>query len=71
MQNFSAEKEKLRVEYEKKKQPIVEQIRDQQKEIDSLEIDGSLETRRAACEALVNAVNGLLQRERPSPHDNP
>jgi len=67
-QNFRAEKEKLRDEIEKKKQPILEQIRDLQKEIDSLEIDGSLETRRAACEALVNAVNGLLQRERPSLH---
>jgi chromosome segregation ATPase len=68
MKNSSAEKEKLRGEYDKKKQPILEQIRDLQKEVDSLEIDGSLETRRAACEALVNAVNGLLQRERSSLH---
>ena len=68
MHHFSAEKEKLRDEYEKKKQPVIEQILDQQKEIENLEIDGSLETRRAACEALVNAVNGLLQRERSSLH---
>jgi hypothetical protein len=64
MQNFSAEKEKLKDEYEKKKQPIIEQMLDQQKEIDNLEVDGSLETRRAASEALINAVDGLLQREK-------
>ncbi|MGB8780521.1 MAG: hypothetical protein WCD81_07730 [Candidatus Bathyarchaeia archaeon] len=64
MQHFSAEKEKLRDEYEKKKQPVIEQMLDQQKEIENLEIDGSLETRRAASEALINAVDGLLQRER-------
>lgn len=68
MQHFSAEKEKLQDEYEKKKQPVIEQMLDQQKEIENLEIDGSLETRRAACEALVNAVDGLLQRERSSLH---
>ena len=68
MRHFSSEKERLRDEYEKKKQPVIEQMRDQQKEIENLEIDGSLEARRAACEALVNAVNGLLQRERSSPH---
>ena len=68
MQNFSAEGEKLRDEYEKRKQPIIEQTTDLQKEIENLEIDGSLETRRAACDALGNAVNELLQRERSSPH---
>jgi hypothetical protein len=64
MQHFSAEKEKLRIEYEKKKQPVIDQMQDQQKEIDNLEVDGSLETRRAASEALINAVDGLLQREK-------
>ena len=68
MHNFGVEKEKLRDEYEKRKQPIIEQTRDQEKEIENLEIDGSLETRRATCEALANAVNELLQRERSSPH---
>jgi chromosome segregation ATPase len=68
MDNFGAEEKELRDEYEKKKQPVIEQIRDQQKEIENLEIDGSLETRRAACEALGNAVNELLQRERSLLH---
>jgi DNA repair exonuclease SbcCD ATPase subunit len=63
VQNFTAEQERLRDEYEKKKQPVIEQIRDHQKEIEHIETDGSLENRRVACEALVNAVNALLQRK--------
>jgi len=62
MQNFAAEQERLRDEYERKKQPAIEQIRDYQKEIENIETDGSIEDRRVACEALVNAVNALLQR---------
>jgi hypothetical protein len=63
MQNFTAEQEKLRNECEKRKQPIIEQIRNLQKAIEDTEIDGSLEARRVVCEALVNAVNALLQRK--------
>jgi chromosome segregation ATPase len=61
-EHFTAEQERLRNEYERRKQPVIERIEGLQKEIDSLEIDGSLEVRRAACEALVSAVNALLQR---------
>lgn len=68
VRNFTAEQEKLRNECEKRKQPIIEQIRNLQKEIDNLEIDGSLEARQATCEALVNAINALLQRKTLSPH---
>jgi chromosome segregation ATPase len=68
VQNFTAQQEKLRNEYEKRKQPVIEQIRNLQKEIENLEIDGSLEARRTACEALVNAVNALLQRKTFSLH---
>jgi len=67
VQHFTAEQEKLRDEYERRKQPVIEQIRDQQKEKENQEIDGSLETRQAACEALVNAVNALLQRNLCAP----
>jgi hypothetical protein len=63
VQHFTAEQEKLRDEYEGRKQGITEQIRDQEKEVESQEIDGSLETRRAACEALANAMNSFLQRK--------
>jgi hypothetical protein len=66
MQNFIEERERLRDEYERKKQPIIEQIRAHQKEIEYLETDGSIEDRRVACEALVNAVNALLQRKASS-----
>ena len=66
VQDFTAEQERLRDEYEKKKQPVIEQIRDHQKEIEHIETDGSLENRRVACEALVNAVNALLQRKMSS-----
>jgi chromosome segregation ATPase len=67
-EHFSAEKQRLRTEYEKKKRPITEQIRDLQKEVENLEIDGSLEARRAACEALADAVSALVRRKRPSPN---
>jgi len=59
---FTAEQQRLRDEYERRKQPITEQMRDQQKESEDQEIDGSLEVRRVACEALINAVNELLAR---------
>jgi hypothetical protein len=67
IQHFTAEQEGLRDKYEREKQPVIEQIRDQQKEAEKQEVDGSLETRRAACSALLNAVNALLQRKRPLP----
>jgi hypothetical protein len=63
MQNFTTEQERLRDEYKRKKQPVIAQIRDHQKEIEHIEADGSLENRRVACETLVNAVNALLQRK--------
>jgi hypothetical protein len=68
LQHFTAEQERFRDEYEKRKHPVIEQIRDSQKEIENQEIDSSLEARRSACEALVNAVNALLQRKRSSLH---
>jgi len=61
-QNFTSEQERIRNEYETKKQPVIDRIDNQQTEIKSQEIDGSLEDRRGACEALINAVNALLQR---------
>ena len=66
VQNFAAEQERLRNEYEKRKQPVIEQIGKLQKEVEDIEIDSSLEARRAACESLVNAVNALLQRKTSS-----
>jgi len=62
IQYFTAEQEKLRNEYERGKRPVIEQMRDHQKEVENQDTDSSLETRRIACEALINAVNALLQR---------
>ena len=62
-QNFDAEQEKLRKEYEKRKQPVVEQIRVTEKEVEKTDVDGSLEARKAACETLINAVNAFVERK--------
>lgn len=61
--NAAAEQESLRDDYEKRKQLVAEQIGKLQKAVEGPEVDGSLEVRRAACEALVNAVNAFLQRK--------
>ena len=61
--NFSAQQQILAKEHTKVQQPVVERIQKLQKEINSLEIDGSLGARRAACEAVANAINGLLRRK--------
>jgi len=66
VQHFSAEKERLRKEYEEEKRPLTEQIRDLQKEVEKLEIDGSVEARRAACESLVDAMNAFVERKKLS-----
>jgi hypothetical protein len=63
VQNFTVEQEKLHDEYEKRKQAAIEQVQRIEKEIETLETDGSLEARRVACDALVNGVNALLQRK--------
>jgi len=63
MLEFTEAKERLRDEYEKNRQPVIEQIRDWQKKIEILESDGSREDRWFACDSLVEAVNALLQRK--------
>jgi hypothetical protein len=63
VQNSVVEQESLRNEHEKRKQLVIEQIANIQKEVENAEVDGSLEDRRVACEALANAVNALLQRQ--------
>ena len=66
VEKFKVEQEKLHDEYEKKKQIIIAEVRNLEEKIESLEKDNSLEARRKATEALVNAVNGLLQRKKAS-----
>ena len=58
---FEVEQDKLRDEYEKKKQAVIEQVRGLEKKVGALETDGSVEDRRFACEELVNSVKTFLQ----------
>jgi len=60
--NFSAEQNKLDEDYEKKKQATIGQMEGLRKELEKLETDTSIEARQAACNALSDAVNGLVQR---------
>jgi uncharacterized phage infection (PIP) family protein YhgE len=62
LQTFTAEQEKLHDYYEKKKQEITEKVDNLHKELEKLETDTSIDTRQAACNALANAINALLQR---------
>ena len=65
-QSFASEQKKLRDEHERRRRQILRQIANYQKEIENLEsgrqIDDALDARRAACDALINAVNAFLQR---------
>jgi len=69
LRSFAIEEERLREEYEMRKQPVLEEIGTRQRETENLkaesENDSSAETRRLACEALINAVNALLERMSP------
>jgi hypothetical protein len=62
LQNFTAEQEKLHDYYEKKKQEITDRVDALHKELEKLETDTSLDARQAACNALANAINDVLQR---------
>ena len=53
----------IRDEFDKKRDPVIEEIKKYQKRIDDLEEDGSLEERWFACEAISDAVNMFLQRK--------
>jgi len=66
-QSFVTEQERLKDEHRKRKQQILAEIARHQKEIESLEaeqqqMDDAADIRRSTCDALVNAVNALLQR---------
>ncbi len=58
----------LRDEFDRRREPMFEEIKKYQKKIDDLETDSSLEERWFACEALVDAVNMFLQRKAAQPH---
>ncbi len=63
MLDFAAEQKDLKDSFDQKREPIAKEIRNLQKTIGVSETDGSLEERWFACEALIDAVNGYLQRK--------
>ena len=67
LQSFTVEQEKLHDNYEKKKQEITERVDALHKALEKLETDTSIDARQAACNALANAINALLQRTPSTP----
>jgi Chromosome segregation ATPases len=57
----------LREEFDRRREPVTEEVKKYQKRIEDLEADGSLEERWFACEALADAVNMFLQRKAAQP----
>ena len=68
MLSFGAEQKELRAEYERKREPVMEQIKNFRKIMQNTETDDSLEERWFACEALIDAINTFLQRKAAQPH---
>jgi len=60
---FNSKEKLVREEFESKKEPIFEEIKKLQKTIGDMDIDGSLEERWFACQALTDAVNSFMQRK--------
>ena len=67
MLDFNAKQKELQAEYDRKKEPVMEQIKKFRKIIQNLETDGSLEERWFACETLIDALNTFLQRKATQP----
>jgi len=68
MLSCGAEQKELRAEYERKREPVMEQIKNFRKIMRNTETDDSLEQRWFACEALIDAINTFLQRKAAQPH---
>lgn len=61
--DFKNQQKILQDNYEKKKEPVLEQIYDLKKKIQHMDMDDSLEDRWFACEALIDSINSFLQRK--------
>jgi hypothetical protein len=66
-QTSNAEQERIRAEYEKKKQATLGQVQSLEKDIATKATDDSAEVRKQATKALANAVKSLVQRKTASP----
>ena len=69
LQKSKVEQEKLHDEYEQKKQNTIERVQRLEKEVERIDIDSSLIIRSQTCEALIDAVNALLERQPVSSAD--
>jgi hypothetical protein len=67
MLDFSAKQKELRAEYDKKREPVLEEIKRFRRIVYTMETDSSLEERWFACEALIDAINSFLQRKPAQP----
>jgi hypothetical protein len=63
MLDFSAKQKELKAEYDRKKEPVLEEIKKFRRIVQTLETDSSLEERWFACEAFIDAINSFLQRK--------
>jgi small-conductance mechanosensitive channel len=63
MLDFSAKQKELRAEYDRKREPVLEEKKKFRRIIQTMEIDSSLEERWFACETLIDAINSILQRK--------
>jgi hypothetical protein len=65
--DFKAQKNKLQNDFERKREPLLEEIKICQRDISGLDIDGSLEERWFSCQTLMDSLNILLQRNATLP----
>jgi len=66
---FNAGQKQLQDKNDRRREPVLEQIKLFQKKIRDLDDDGSLEERWFVCEALIDAVNTFLQRKTIQPSE--
>lgn len=62
VQSFNSEQEKLHDNYQKQRQDLMAQIERLHSELEKLETDTSIDDRQKCCNALVCAVNSLVER---------
>jgi hypothetical protein len=67
MLDFNTKQKELRVEYERKREPVLEEIKKFRRIVQTMETDSSLEERWFTCEALIDAINSFLQRKATQP----
>ena len=70
MLDFIAKQKELKEEYDTKREPVLEEIKKFRRTIQTFEMDGSLEERWFACEAIIDSVNSFLLRKSTQPKED-